>query len=71
MATYDVTAISHQRDYTPLAASVPARPVAEEVARTASAAMFGDQTLWSAVQVKEAHTGQIVATYVAGVRQPT
>ena len=67
---YDVTAVSHDRRYIPLAAAVAQRQDAREIARLASARTEGGAAAWSAVLVKIAATGQITDTFVAGRRQP-
>ena len=67
--TYDVTGVTDQREYVPIAADVARLKDAEDIARVRSA----DRSMipWSAVQVKVARTRQVKATYVNGERQPS
>ena len=62
-ATCDVTGVSKGRDYVPLAADKP-REAAKNLA-----ADYSSLADWSAVLVKNARTGLILDTYVAGKRQ--
>jgi hypothetical protein len=62
--TYDITAVSHEREHVPLVAGTTIY-AANDIARARS----GDDQ-WSAVLVKIARTGQITDTYVNGKRQP-
>ena len=67
--TYDVTGVTDQREYVPIAADVRGLEYAEGIARERSA----DKSVipWSAVYVKVARSGQIKATFVDGERQPS
>ena len=67
--TFDVTGVTDEREYMPIAAEVTGREYAEGIARERSA----DKSVipWSAVYVKVARSGLVVATYVNGERQPS
>jgi len=62
--TYDVTAVSEDRQYVPLTAS------ASYSAAVAIAQARSQDAHWSALLVKDARSGLIVATYVDGKRHP-
>lgn len=62
---YDVTGVSEQGDYVPIMAGVA------EIGRAKQhAADYSDGRGWSAVVVKYARTGRIIATYRHGTRTP-
>jgi hypothetical protein len=60
--TYDVTAVRHDGQRVPLATTVIY--AANDIARNRSR-----DAAWSAVEVRETETGQIVAAYADGAAQ--
>jgi hypothetical protein len=58
--TYDVTAVSHDDQYVPLAAGTD-YPTAHEIARPRSM-----DEAWARVQIRVAETREIIATYIDG-----
>jgi hypothetical protein len=59
--TYDVTAVSHDGHHIALTAGTT-YSTAHDIARPRSA-----DTAWKSVQVREAGTGKVIATYAGGV----